>query len=88
MERFHSPFVSKISSILGEWGFGPDSSRDYNTLNYGRPLVNLCEEFDIGLTAWTWHDEWKPSIPTSLETSDVTEFGALVKESLQIIDNL
>jgi len=84
---FIPPLSQKYPVLVGEWGFGPDLSPDYNTMNYGRPLVNLCKELDIGWIAWIWHDEWKPSILTSLETYDVTEFGALVKESLQIIDN-
>ncbi len=74
----------KYPVFIGEWGFPEEyGGLLYGTRDdYGEPLVNIAKELNIGWTAWIWHHEWTPSILTSIETYDVTDFGALVKDSL------
>jgi len=68
--------------FVGEWGYSPQLSPGYNADNYGKPLVNLCKELNIGWTAWVWHDEWQPPMLNSLDDYSTTDFGDVVKWAL------
>ena len=79
--------------FLGEWGYGPNAT-DPNIRataeNYGLPLVRYARERNIGWTAWHWvaHRGFGPSDPLvmilSWESYTPTEFGRLVKNSLEV----
>ncbi len=80
-------FVPELSRhhpvFLGEWGFGPVVSPGIGRSNYGEPLVALCRDLGIGWTAWVWHDEWTPSMLSSLRDYRTTDFGTFVREVLR-----
>lgn len=71
--------VRKLSKhfpvFIGEWGFNSPENK-----GYGKSLVDFAEGIGLGWTAWVWHDKWTPSMYTN--SGLLTEFGALVKETL------
>lgn len=70
----------------GKWGFDPASDNPNlrgTAQNYGLPLVQYAEARGIGWTGWVWHTIWEPAILMSWEGYAPTEFGHVVKNSLQ-----
>ncbi len=75
--------------FVGEWGYYPENEESgfaqavYGTTeDYGRPLIEYMDEKRMSWSAWVWSDTWYPPMIKNGEY-EPTEFGALVKESLQ-----
>ena len=73
--------------FLGEWGFNAESASSNlrgTAENYGLPLVRYAKARDIGWTAWGWNSpQWDLSLLSSWNGYAPTEFGLLVKNSLE-----
>ncbi len=75
--------------FVGEWGYYPENEeRGYTqtvygtTEDYGRPLIEYMDEKQMSWSAWVWSDTWYPPMLKNW-VYEPTEFGVLVKESLQ-----
>lgn len=90
-------FIPKLSQknpvLIGEWGLGPKNANDrkwwYNedrykeSLDYGNELMDTCEEYGIGWTAWIWHYKNTPRMLKNFDTYETTSYGDFVKKQLK-----
>jgi len=76
--------------LLLEWGY--DSRSDFSrfpyccqygsTSSFAEPLLALCDEFEIGWTAWVWSHDWCPHMFYDYERTSLTSFGREVRDAL------
>lgn len=82
--------VAELSQVypvfLGEWGFG--EGQPGTAQEYGVPLVDYCKQYNLGWTAWIWDNVWTPKMFHSTSHTDLTEFGAVVKNALTEMQSL